>query len=73
MTSRLAVTGGATVGPFAAGAGAVRRVRLTSAGRGRRVLEKRDGDRDAVESIVVGRVLFEHRGDGDLGDVRRVL
>ena len=37
------------------------------------VLEKRDGHRDAVESVAVGRVLFEQRGDGDLGDVQRVL
>ncbi|MCY4372584.1 MAG: hypothetical protein OXC31_02350, partial [Spirochaetaceae bacterium] len=37
------------------------------------VLEKRDGHRDAVERVVVSRVLVEHRGDGDLGRVQRVL
>ncbi len=37
------------------------------------VLEKRDGHRDTVESVVVSRVLVEHCGDGDLRGVQRVL
>ena len=53
------------------------RLRGTSARRRRDrvgdVLEQRDGLRDAVGSVAVSRVLFEHRGDGDLGSAERVL
>ncbi len=37
------------------------------------VLKKRDGLRDAVERVIVSRVLVEHRGDGDLRGIERVL
>ncbi len=80
LTSRLAVTGGAAVGPLAVEMAAVLTASVPSvvraspaqAGIGD-VLEKRDGLRDAVESVVVSRVLVEHRGGGDLRGVERVL
>ena len=37
------------------------------------VLETRDRLRHAAESIAVSRVLFKHRGGGDLRNVERVL